>query len=75
MKTTFSAFARQTALFFVKLTAALAFCTLFAFAFVYPLWLFATKKPNLFSIVVAVLFCVCAAAAFIFKIKTRTKDE
>ena len=75
MKTTFSAFARQTALFFVKLAAATAFCILFAFAFVYPLWLFATKTPNLFSAVVAVLFCVFAAAAFIFKIKTRTKDE
>lgn len=64
----------HSALFFLlKIAAAATFCLVFSFAFVYPLWLFAVKKPDAFSAAVFILCLIAVSAAVILKIKSGKK--
>ena len=65
---------RSIVLFFVKALALILFCAVFAFAFVYPLWLFAVKRPNVFSACVLILCALFIAAALIFNRRPRGKQ-
>ncbi|MGI5172304.1 hypothetical protein H0R92_01700 [Treponema sp. OMZ 840] len=66
---------RTAALFFVKLMLVAAVCFIFACIFVYPLWLFAVQKPNMFSITVLIFFALFISIFFAAKIRSRKKHE
>ena len=65
---------RSVTLFFAKALALILFCAVFAFVVVYPLWLFAVKKPNVFSACVLILCALGIAAALIFNRRPRGKE-
>ncbi|WP_428771420.1 hypothetical protein V1L52_05505 [Treponema sp. HNW] len=64
---------RSVSLFVLKLSIVAAFCLIFSFVFVYPLWLFAVKRPDAFSASVLILCLSASAAALAIKIGSGKK--